>query len=147
MSALPAKFAPPMPVISKELKPDGDGWTAVCDQARTFRLFETPDPEVEDCTVLYRARLKTEGLTGKAYLEMWCRLPGRGEFFSRGLNQVVTGSTDWISCEIPFLLRKGQAPDLIRLNLVLAASGFVFKKRVAGKVWIAGVELLTTPAR
>ncbi len=28
MNAWPVKFAPPMAVISKALKPDGDGWMA-----------------------------------------------------------------------------------------------------------------------
>jgi len=121
---------------------DGSAWLVKCDKAQTYRLFEVPEPDVEECTVLYRAKLKTEGLTGNAYLEMWCRLPGRGEFFSKGLNQTVTGSNDWVSCEIPFFLKKGEKPDLIRLNLVVVATGFIFKKTVAGKVWIKEVELV-----
>ena len=35
---------------------------------------------------------------------MWCRLPGRGEFFSKGLHNKVQGTTDWASYEIPFFL-------------------------------------------
>jgi hypothetical protein len=66
---------------------------------------------------------------------MWCRLPGTGEFFSRGLDHVLTGSTDWASFETPFLLKKGEAPDLIRLNLVVEGSG---------RVWIRDIELLAT---
>jgi len=128
--------------ISKDIVVDGQAWMATCTQAQTFRLFEVPDPGVEDCRVLYRAKLKSEGLTGRAYLEMWCRLPGRGEFFSKGLANPVTGTNDWISCEIPFFLQKGQKPDLIRLNLVVVATGFIFKKTVAGKVWIKEVELV-----
>jgi len=67
---------------------------------------------------------------------MWCRLPGRGEFFSKGVDQAVEGTTDWVSCEIPFYLKKGQRPDLIKLNLAIEGSG---------KVWIRDVELLKTP--
>jgi hypothetical protein len=40
------------------------------------------------------------------------------------------------SYETPFFLRKGEKPDLIKLNLVL--------KR-AGKVWVKDVELLKGP--
>ncbi|MBU0718822.1 MAG: hypothetical protein KJ749_11280, partial [Planctomycetes bacterium] len=92
-----------------------------------------------------RAQLKSEGLTGRAYLEMWCRFPGRGEFFSRGIADPVTGSNDWASCETPFFLKKGEKPDLVRLNLVVAGVGWIWKKPVAGKVWIKNVELLQAP--
>jgi hypothetical protein len=135
-------FTTANPTISKDLAVDGGAWLACCDKAQTFRLFEVPEPGVEDCTVLYRAKLKTEGLTGRAYLEMWCRLPGRGEFFSKGLNQTVTGSNNWASYEIPFFLKKGEQPDLIRLNLAVQAVGWLFKKTVTGKVWIKDVELV-----
>lgn len=146
MNKLIASFDSSASTICKDLAAEGGGWRAECLKAATFRLFEVPDPGVEDCTVLYRAKLKAEDLTGKAYLEMWCRLPGRGEFFSRGLNQVVTGTNDWVSCEIPFLLKKGQAPDLIRLNLVVAAAGTIFKRRVAGRVWIRDIRLESAAA-
>jgi hypothetical protein len=69
---------------------------------------------------------------------MWCRLPGRGEFFSKGLQQGVKGTTDWSSYETPFILKAGQRPDLIKLNLV--GEG-------AGTVWIKEVELLRTPLK
>jgi hypothetical protein len=133
--------------ITKDVVVDGSTWLAVCTKAQTFRLFEVPDPGVEDCRVLYRAELRTEGLTGRAYLEMWCRLPGRGEFFSKGLNQTVTGSNDWVSCEIPFFLKPSERPDLIRLNLVVQARGWLFKKAVSGKVWIKDVELVRQAGR
>jgi len=135
------------PTITKDVAVDGGAWLAVCDKAQTFRLFEVPEPGVEDCTVLYRAQLKTENLRGQAYLEMWCRLPGRGEFFSKGLNQLLTGSNDWVSCQIPFFLKKGEQPDLIRLNLVVQAVGGLFKKAVAGKLWIKDVELVRQESR
>ncbi len=138
-------FTPATPTISTEVAADGGGWRIRCDKPRTFRLFEANDPGVEDCTVLYRAKLKTEGLTGKAYLEMWCRLPGRGEFFSRGLNNIATGSCDWTSHETPFFLKPGEKPDLIRLNLVVAATGLVFRKKVAGTIRLKDVELVRSP--
>ncbi|MCY2996346.1 MAG: hypothetical protein NTY19_52145 [Planctomycetota bacterium] len=135
------------PTITRDVVVDGSAWLAACTKAQTFRLFEVPAPGVEDCTVLYRAKLKTENFTGRAYLEMWCRLPGRGEFFSKGLNQTVTGSNDWVSCEIPFLLKKGEPPDLLRLNLVVQAVGWLFKKAVSGKLWIKDVQLLRQAGR
>jgi len=115
-----------------------DGWLVDAPEGRTVRLFEVPDPGVERCLLTYRATMKSEGLSGRAYLEMWCRLPGRGEFFSRGLRQPLRGTTDWVSCEIPFYLKKGQRPDLIKLNLVVDGRG---------RVWMRDVQLLKTPLR
>ncbi len=125
------------PTISKDLTvTDEKAWLADCRKAQTIRLFEVKDPGVEQCMVIYRAKLKTENLTGQAYLEMWCRFPGKGEFFSRGLNHALTGSNDWASYETPFFLKKGQKPDLIKLNIVVKG---------AGKVWVKDVELLKGP--
>jgi len=125
------------PAISKDLVVTEDKtWLAECKKAQTIRLFEVEKPDAEQCVVTYRAKLKTENLTEQAYLEMWCRFPGRGEFFSRGLAHAVTGSNDWASYETPFFLKKGEKPDLIKLNLVVKG---------AGKVWIKDVELLKGP--
>lgn len=113
-----------------------DGWAIDAKEEQTIRLFEVPDPQAEQCLITYRAKLKTEGLGGRAFLEMWCRLPGRGEFFSKGLSQVVKGTADWASYETPFYLKKGQRPDLIKLNLVVEGKG---------RLWLKDVQLLKTP--
>jgi len=113
-----------------------DGWVVDARESQTIRLFEVQDPQAEQCLITYRAKLKTEGLAGRAFLEMWCRLPGHGEFFSKGFDQAVKGTTDWASCETPFYLKKGQRPDLIKLNLVVEGRG---------KVWLRDVHLLKTP--
>ena len=130
-------FSTTDPAISKDLVVTEDkAWLADCKKAQTFRLFEVDNPGVEQCVVTYRAKLKTENLTEQAYLEMWCRFPGKGEFFSRGLAHAVTGSNNWASYETPFFLKKGEKPDLIKLNLVVKG---------AGKVWVKDVELLKSP--
>ena len=130
-------FTPADPTISKDLVVTQDKtWLADCKKAQTFSLFEVENPGVEQCIVTYRAKLKTESLTEQAYLEMWCRFPGKGEFFSRGLAHAVTGSNDWASYETPFFLKKGEKSDLIKLNLVVKG---------AGKIWVKDVELLNGP--
>jgi hypothetical protein len=148
-----SKFKPPEPtgpsLTIRSFSPGADqtvsrdcvtaeqgAWAVDVAEQQTVRLFEVANPAAEQCMLAYRARLKTEGLSGRAYLEMWCRLPGRGEFFSKGLHQTVKGTTDWGSYEIPFYLKKGQRPDLIKLNLAVEG---------AGKLWIRDVELLMTP--
>ena len=127
------------PPISGELTlAEDNAWAVSCTTTQTFRLFEVPNPGVERCTVSYKARLKSEGLVGRAYLEMWCQFPGLGEAFSRGLNSAVSGSTDWATCQTPFFLKAGEKPDLIRLNLVVEGPG---------KVLIKDVELTASPSK
>ncbi len=115
---------------------DGDSWVVEVDEAQVVRLFEIFPPEVGRCLLTYRAALKSEGLEGQAFLEMWCRFPGYGEFFSKSLRQAVRGTSGWASYETPFRLKKNQRPDLIKLNLAVEGRG---------KVWIRDVELLKTP--
>ena len=102
----------------------------------TVPLFEVNDVSIENATLLYQASLQSQNLDGKAYLEMWLRFPGKGEFFSRGLDRPVTGTMSWMTSTIPFFLQPGQKPDLIRLNLVVDGKG---------RVWIDDMHLLRQP--
>lgn len=112
---------------------DGNGSVRIrAEGPTTVRLFEVEGIDAEDTRLVYRARLRSEGLEGQAYLEMWARLPGKGEFFSRALQSPISGSTQWVSQETPFFLEKGQKPDLIKLNLVVDGRG---------TVWIDEVKL------
>jgi hypothetical protein len=69
---------------------------------------------------------------------MWLRFPGKGEFFSRGLDRPLTGSMSWMTTTIPFFLKAGEKPDLIRVNLVVEGTG---------RVWIDDIRLLRAPLR
>jgi hypothetical protein len=100
------------------------------------RLFEVQNLEIEDARLIYQARIRTQDLDGKAYLEMLCHFPGRGEFFSRALTQTYSGSTNWSTTETPFFLEKGDKPDRVRLNLVIDGKG---------TAWIDDIRLLSSP--
>jgi hypothetical protein len=121
------------PLTGDGIAVEGDAWKIEADKGRTVRMFEVADPGVEDCMITYRARMKAADVAGQAYLEMWCRFPGGGEYFSKGLMSPVKGTVDWASYETPFFLRKGERPDLVKLNVVVEGSG---------TVWIKDVELL-----
>ncbi len=123
--------------LDKDTSSDGRGsLRVVATGPNTVRLFEVSDVDVEDARLIYRAKLRSEMLEGQAYLEMWCHFPGKGEFFSRGLQNPVSGTMNWITAETPFFLKKGEKPDMIRLNLVIDGKG---------KVWIDDVRLLKGP--
>lgn len=126
------------PIDAVAMTAEDGGWRIEASGPRTVHLFEIPDPDVEQCMLVNRMRMRSESLVGRAYLEMWCRFPGLGEFFSKGLNQTVCGTTGWATYETPFYLKKGQRPDLLKLNLVLEG---------AGTVWVRDVEVLQTPLK
>lgn len=130
-------FSPDEQTISRDgLRVEGGGLRIGFDQNRTVRLFDVKDPGVEQCMLTFRAEMKVEKVEGRVFLEMWCSFPGRGEFFSKGLHQAASGTADWTRYEIPFYLRKGQAPDLVKLNLSVEGRGVV---------WLKNIELLETP--
>jgi len=102
----------------------------------TVRLYEVAGIGAEDARLVYRAKIRTDGVQGEVYLEMWCRFPGKGEFFSRALHAPLTGSTEWTSQETPFVLEKGQNPDHIALNIVINGRG---------TAWVDDVALVKAP--
>jgi hypothetical protein len=117
--------------LDPQVTSDGNGSIKiVADRPTTVRLFEVGGIRPDDTRLVYRARLRTEGVEGQVYLEMWCRFPGSGEFFSRALHAPISGSTEWVSQETPFFLEKGQSPDLIKLNLVIDGTGTVWVDEV-----------------
>ncbi len=107
-------------------------------QPTTVRLFEVRDVTLENARLLYRARVKTENVTGQAYLEMWCVFPGLGEYSSRSLQSPLSGTVDWTTQETPFFLLKGQKPEVIKLNVVINGQG---------TVWVDEIALLKGPLK
>jgi hypothetical protein len=113
--------------IDSRLKKEGRGALKInVAEATVVRLFETGDIDIEDAALVYRARLRTEGVQGRVYLEMWCYFEGKGEFFSRGLDMTLSGTTNWTQLEIPFFLKAGENPDNVKLNLVCEGTGTVW---------------------
>jgi hypothetical protein len=116
---------------------DGSGSIKItATDSATVRLYEVGDIDVENARLVYRARIRTDGVQGQVYLEMWCRFPGQGEFFSRALHAALTGSTVWTSQETPFLLERGQNPDHVALNIVITGRG---------TVWVDDIALVKAP--
>jgi hypothetical protein len=92
---------------------------------------------VENTQLIYRAKVKSEKLEGTAFLEMWCDVGG-SQYFSRGMNSVVTGTIDWRTLQTPFFLKKGQSAQKATLNIVINGKG---------TVWVDDVHLLKEPLK
>ncbi|KPK30299.1 MAG: hypothetical protein AMK69_03770 [Nitrospira bacterium SG8_3] len=103
----------------------------------TICLGEVQRLNVENAQIIYRARVKSEKLEGTAFLEMWCHVGG-GQYFSRGMNSVVSGTMDWRILQTPFLLKPGQRTKKVTLNIVINGKG---------TVWVDDVHLLKEPLK
>jgi len=123
--------------IDEQVSSDGGGSLRITATEPTIvELFETGDIDIEDASLIYQAQLRTEGVNGQVYLEMWCSFPDQGDYFSRGLESALTGTTDWTTEQTPFFLKEGENPDNAKLNLVIDGTG---------TVWIDDIRLLKTP--
>ncbi|MEE9553319.1 MAG: hypothetical protein V3W18_03385 [candidate division Zixibacteria bacterium] len=123
--------------IDEEISSDGNGAIRISvPESTTVRLFESENIDVENARLVYQARIRSKDLEGLAYLEILCHFPGRGDFFSRDLQSPLTGTVDWTTEETFFFLKKGDNPDIIKLNLVIGGKG---------TVWIDDIHLLKAP--
>jgi len=123
--------------FDKEVSSDGNGsLKVVATEPTVVRLYELGDIDIENARLIYQAKVRTEGVEGQVFLEMWCRFPGKGEFFSRGLQTPLTGTTNWTTEETPFFLKKGENPDNVKLNLVINGKG---------TAWIDDIRVLKGP--
>lgn len=98
-----------------------------------IRLASFGNIDIEDARLIYQASVRSEDIEGAAYLEMWCQFFGMGEYFSRGLDYPILGTSDWEVRSTPFFLQRGQNPDSVKLNLVIDGSG---------TVWVDDLKLL-----
>ena len=126
-----------LPIQRSAVSVTGEAWRVTPDSAGSVRLFEIAVPRLESVLLSYRAQLRSEDIRGAAYLEMWVRLPGRGSFFSKGVANPLRGTSGWASYEIPFLLKAGEVPDLIQLNIAFEEPG--------GEIYVRELALVAAP--
>lgn len=125
------------PITVTGVSQEEGGWRLDAAAAGGVPLFEVPGETCDQCRLVYRAKIKTTDLASPAYLEMWVRAPGKGEFFSKGLDHKVRGTTGWASYETPFFFQKGERADLVKLNVAFEGAG--------GSLTIKDVELWKSP--
>ena len=123
--------------VDERLKDEGKGSLKITlTEPSVISLYETGDLDIEEAALVYQARLRTEDVAGRVYLEMWCHFEGKGEFFSRGLDSPLSGTNNWASVEIPFFLKAGENPDNVKLNIVGEGTG---------TVWVDDIRLVKRP--
>ena len=102
----------------------------------TVFLEEVSGLTVENAKLMYTAKVKTQlEPSGTAFLELWAHVGG-GQYFSRGMNDAVSGTSNWKTIQTPFIFQKGQNPDKLTLNLVINGKG---------TVWVDDIVLSAQP--
>jgi uncharacterized protein (TIGR03067 family) len=135
------------PITRDGITEDDGAWKIDATRERFIRLYEV-QPPVEDCLIYYRAKIKSSNLHGRAYLEMWSRMPHGGEYFSKGLPSAVLGTEDWKSVEIPFVLQKDERPDMFKLGIHIEPNAVQDQpdpSRLPETVWIKDIEVWQAP--
>jgi hypothetical protein len=125
--------------IDPDVSSDGNGSLMIeASDSAHVRLFDVGDLDVENARLTYRARIRTEGVEGRVYLEMLCHFPGMGDFFSRGLPAALSGTNNWVTVETPFFLKAGENPDDVKLSIVFDGTG---------TAWIDDIQLIQGPVQ
>ena len=120
-----------------QVKTEGKGSIKITTQwPTTICLGEVTGLDIENAKLVYKAKVKSD-LDGAAFLELWAHVAG-GQYFSRGMNDVVSQKADWKLLQTPFLFQKGQRPDKVTLNLVINGKG---------TVWIDNIVLSREPLK
>jgi len=116
---------------------DGKGSLKITvEQPTTVQLYEVPSPKAENSDIIYQAKLKTKDFGGDAYLQMLIHYPSGGEITAHNYDKAIGGTTEWTPMEVKANIRKGQKPDVVRLNLILNGGG---------TVWVDDVHLHKVP--
>ena len=119
------------------VKAEGKGSTRITTSwPTTICLGEVNGLDIEDAKFVYAAKVKSD-IDGTVFLEMWAHVAG-GQYFSKGMNDVVQGKSDWKTIRTPFLFQKGQRPTKVTLNVVING---------IGTVWIDDIVLSKEPLK
>lgn len=114
----------------------------------SVQLSEVPLGSLEATRLSYEAILGSQEATQPAYLELWVIVKGEA-YFSRALNQALTGTQPMRGTSTPFFLKAGEVADSARLGLrfegpgTLAIRGIELWKRDSGNFGGARIGTLS----
>jgi hypothetical protein len=108
---------------------------------RIIRLFELQNPDVQDCRLVCRARIQTEGTPTSVRLQAICRLADDSQKTYKGA-VTAEGNTKWTSYEISIPLMSYERPKVIELGVL--ANGV---SNLPSKFAIKDIELLKAPLK
>jgi len=117
---------------------DGGGsLRAESTRPRTVRLYEVRNPRgLEGRLIVLSAKLKSVGVRGRTYPELWVHAAGRNEVQVRSPSVFLAQTRDWTPLRLEYRCEKGERPELLRVNLVIDG---------IGRAWIDDIRLTSEP--
>lgn len=139
-AAQDAHFAFDQPTSTEALLPVPEGVTVAWDNGALKVTATEPETSVALLRVpmdgvtnpyVYQARVKSEGLTAPAYLELWSEFDS-GKYFSRALDQALNGDSEWQGTQTPLFLQPNDPqPKSVTLGLRFEGTGAVWIDDIA----------------
>lgn len=126
-------------VFDRDVSQDGGGSLRVVtgEEGGRLRLYRLDAVGPVEGSLLYTGFLKSQGLQGTAFFELWCHPAEGNAAFVRGLPRRVAGTSDWKPQELSFSQPGACSnPASVELNVVI---------RGAGTVWIDNLRLWDVP--
>lgn len=108
-------------------------------EARKVTVLVIQRPPIQRANYAVRGQVRTKGVEGRAFLEMWSHFEGGDRFFSRTLGAqgpmaALTGDQQWRPFLLPFQNKaEGPAPSRLEVSVVLPGSG---------QVWLGPLEIV-----
>ena len=124
--------------FDREESADGGGsLRAESERPRTVRLYEIRNPRgLEGRLIVLTAQVKSVGVHGRVFPELWINAAGRNEVQARNPAGVIGKTRNWTPVRIEYRCEQGERPDLLRVNLVI--DGF-------GRAWIDDIRITSEP--
>lgn len=122
-----------------DLKESSDGTGSLrieTPNAGRVRLFHLPDLQIENAALIYQARMKTQGLQGRAFLLVAARQSEGEPIVARSIDSALTGDTDWTTVEVGLYPKAGQRLSGVELDVTVWGRG---------DVWIHDIRLFKVP--
>jgi len=125
-------------VFDREESADGGGsLRAESTRPRTVHLYEVRNPRgLEGRLIVLTAQLKSVGIRGRAFPELWIHAAGRNEVQARNPAGVIVQTRNWTPVRIEYRCERGERPELLRVNLVIDG---------IGRAWIDDIHITSEP--
>jgi hypothetical protein len=141
------RFGPKDKPISNDYRTfPTDGWQyEVTAGDRRIRLFEIQNPDIQNCRLVLRARVRTEGPQANVRLQLVSRCPNAGDVPRESKSLVAAeGNTNWTDYETSMEIKDGGwRPDVIELAVQAKGTSV----NISYKFAIKDIELLKAPLK
>lgn len=114
--------------VDKQTTADGNGSIKVeAAQSALVTIADQKNLSVpKDNTLWCTLKVKCAGVKQRAYLEMWSEVAEGRRAFSKGLDQVLIGDSDWREIRLPMMVNADFTVSRALVNVVIEGPGTVW---------------------